>query len=89
MASLPAAPKGVLEPFASLFRRPVWRRAQVLLLGALLSPGRRTVTQALRVVGLGGERHFPSESQHLLSPQQSDRAKPLYSLHLLRILRHR
>lgn len=60
MPSLPAALKGVLEPFASLFRRPVWRRAQVLLLGALLSPGRRTVTQALRVVGLGGERHFPS-----------------------------
>ncbi len=60
MPSLPAALVGVLEPFAPLFRRPVWRRAQVLLVGTLLSPGRRTVTQALRVVGLGGERHFPS-----------------------------
>ena len=60
MPSLPAALEGVLMPFAPLFRRPVWRRAQVLLIGALLSPGRRTVTQALRVVGLGGERRFPS-----------------------------
>jgi hypothetical protein len=60
MPSLPAALEGVLMPFAPLFRRPVWRRAQVLLMGAILSPGRRTVTQALRVVGLGGERHFPS-----------------------------
>ncbi len=60
MHSLPAALEGVLESFAPVFRRPIWRRAQVLLIGALLSPGRRTVTQALRVVGLGGERHFPS-----------------------------
>jgi hypothetical protein len=60
MPSLPAALEGVLLPFAPLFHRPVWRRAQVLLVGALLSPGRRTVTQALRLVGLSGERHFPS-----------------------------
>lgn len=60
MPSLPAALKGVLEPFAPLFRRPIWRRAQILLSGALLSPGRRTVTQALRVMGLAHERHFPS-----------------------------
>jgi hypothetical protein len=60
MHSLPAALEGVLMPFAPVFSRPIWRRAQVLLAGALLSPGRRTVTQALRVVGLQSERHFPS-----------------------------
>ncbi len=60
MHSLPAALEEVLEPFAPVFRRPIWRRVQVLLAGALLSPGRRTVTQALRVVGLARERHFPS-----------------------------
>jgi hypothetical protein len=60
MHSLPAALEGVLEPFAPVFRRPVWRRVQVLLAGAILSPGRRTVTQALRVVGLQSERQFPS-----------------------------
>jgi hypothetical protein len=60
MPSLPAALEGVLVSFAPLFHRPVWRRAQVLIVGALLSPGRRTVAQALRVVGLGGERRFPS-----------------------------
>jgi hypothetical protein len=60
MPSLPAALEGVLASFAPLFRRPTWRRAQVLLLGALLSPGRRTVTQALRVMGLAQERCFPN-----------------------------
>lgn len=60
MPSLPAALEGVLASFAPLFRRPTWRRAQVLLTGALLSPGRRTVTQALRVMGLAHERCFPS-----------------------------
>lgn len=60
MHSLPAALEEVLTPFAPGFRRPIWRRAQVLLAGAILSPGRRTVTQALRIVGLGSERHFPS-----------------------------
>jgi hypothetical protein len=60
MPSLPAALEGVLASFAPLFRRPTWRRAQVLLLGALLSPGRRTVTQALRVMGRAHERHFPN-----------------------------
>jgi hypothetical protein len=60
MPSLPAALEGVLVSFAPLFRRPTWRRAQVLLLGALLSPGRRTVTQALRVMGLAQEPCFPN-----------------------------
>lgn len=51
MPSLPAAFEGLLAPFAPLFRRPTRHRTRVLLLGALLSPGRRTVTQALRVMG--------------------------------------
>lgn len=60
MHSLPTALEGVLMPFAPVFSRPIWRRVRVLLAGAILSPGRRTVAQALRVVGLGDERHFPS-----------------------------
>jgi len=41
-----------------LFSHRVWRHAQVLLLGAILAPGRRTVTSCLRIVGLGGESRF-------------------------------
>lgn len=73
MPTLPAALEGVLVPFAPLFRRSVWVRAQLLLIGALLSPGVRTVTQALRMVGLGAERHFPSYHRVLSRSQWSCR----------------
>jgi hypothetical protein len=58
MPPLPTAIRLVLAPFAPLFSHRVWLYAQVLLLGALLAPGARTVTTALRVMGLGAERHF-------------------------------
>ncbi|HEX2092430.1 MAG TPA: hypothetical protein VHG28_08510, partial [Longimicrobiaceae bacterium] len=60
MDNLPATIGRVLEAFAPVCSPRIWKRAQLLLLGALLSPGRRTVTQALRVMGLAHERHFPS-----------------------------
>jgi hypothetical protein len=41
-----------MAPFQSLFCRPTWRNALVLILGAVLAPGRRTVTAALSVLGL-------------------------------------
>ncbi len=58
MPALPEAIILVLAPFAPLFSPRVWRPAQVLLVGAILAPGARTVTAALRVMGLSGERHF-------------------------------
>ena len=58
MPPLPEAIILVLAPFAPLFSHRVWRHAQVLLLGAMLAPGARTVTAALRVMGLATERHF-------------------------------
>jgi hypothetical protein len=58
MPPLPEAIILVLAPFAPLFSPRVWRHAQVLLLGAMLAPGARTVTAALRVMGLSCERHF-------------------------------
>jgi hypothetical protein len=48
----------VLAPFAPLFSQRVWLHAQRLLLGAMLAPGARTVTAALRVMGLATERRF-------------------------------
>jgi hypothetical protein len=58
MPSLPEAIILVLAPFAPLFSHRVWLHAQVLLLGAMLAPGARTVTAALRVMGLATERRF-------------------------------
>jgi DDE superfamily endonuclease len=65
MPPLPEAIILVLAPFAPLFSPRVWRHAQVLLLGAMLSPGARTVTAALRVMGLSGERHFTNDHRVL------------------------
>lgn len=43
---------------APLFSKPVFQRVKVLLTGAILSPASRTVTNALRVMGLSREKHF-------------------------------
>jgi hypothetical protein len=36
----------------------VWQHVKVLLTGAVLAPGRRTVTAVLAIMGLRAERHF-------------------------------
>ena len=51
MLTLPDAILPVLHPFATLFRSPTWLKAQILLAGAILAPGQRTVAAALRVMG--------------------------------------
>lgn len=58
MPPLPETIILVFAPFAPLFSPRVWRHAQVLLLGAILTSGPRTVTAALRAMGLATERHF-------------------------------
>src|SRR6476659_7184151 len=56
LASVP--PLSVLTPFAVAFTAPTFRHVQVLVSGTLLASGRRTVTAALRAVGLEEERRF-------------------------------
>ncbi len=58
MLTLPFALTSLIVGFAPLFTKPVWKHIQVLLVGAILAPGKRTVTSALRVMGLRRERHF-------------------------------
>jgi DDE superfamily endonuclease len=48
----------LLIPFAPLFSERVWRHAIVLVAGAILAPGRRTVSSALRAMGLDQEKRF-------------------------------
>ena len=47
-----------LVPFAPLFSRRVFRHVQVLVAGAILAPGKRTVASALRAMGLDQEKRF-------------------------------
>src|SRR5215207_11726214 len=58
MRTLPKEMIRVLAPFAPLFSEGVWQHVQLLLAGAILAPGKRTVASALRAVGLEQERHF-------------------------------
>jgi hypothetical protein len=58
MPFLPAEMIVLLAPFVQLFSERVWFHAQVLVVGAILAPGKRTVSSCLRVMGLAWERHF-------------------------------
>jgi hypothetical protein len=58
MRTLPATMMQILPPFAPLFSKRVWQNAQVLLMGAILAPGRRTVNSALRAMGLDQHKRF-------------------------------
>jgi DDE superfamily endonuclease len=48
----------LLQNFAPLFDARVWSYAQLLLVGAILAPGKRTVTSVLRIMGLSSEKRF-------------------------------
>src|SRR5215213_5722631 len=58
MPVLPSRFATVILPFAPLFYPRSWRHAEVLLIGAILAPGTRTVASLLRICGLMRERHF-------------------------------
>ena len=47
-----------MQPFSHVFTTPTWQHVLVLIAGAILSPGRRTVAAALRVIGLDQDPCF-------------------------------
>jgi len=65
MPPLPEAIILVLAPCAPLVSERVWWHAQGLLVGAILSPGPRTVTGALRVMGRARDRHCTNDHRVL------------------------
>jgi len=50
--------EGWLAAFRDCFTAPVWAHVLVLVAGAILAPGKRTVSQALRVMGLASNPGF-------------------------------
>jgi hypothetical protein len=58
MLLLPSDILARLSPFTPLFSRRTWRHVPILLVGALLAPGRRMVSSALRAVGLASVPTF-------------------------------
>ncbi len=83
MCILPREVLAVIVRFAPLFSKSVWAYAQVLLIGAILAPGKRTVTSVLRVMGLSQERQFQNYPRMLSRAVWSSRAASRILLGLL------
>ena len=58
MPTLPEVIVTMLLPFEHLFDPRTWRKAQLLVVGAILSPGKRTVSSALNILGVGQHGDF-------------------------------
>jgi hypothetical protein len=58
MLTLPDEYNTLFEKFQPFFTKRVWKLALVLIVGAILAPGKRTVTAVLRIMGLSQEQHF-------------------------------
>lgn len=83
MRDLPDAIIHVLRHFELAFSERVWEWAKVLLVGAILAPGKRTVTAALRVMGLSSEAQFQNYHRVLNRDKWSSRALSRILLRLL------
>ena len=83
MLILPESIIHVLDCFAPLFSRRIWQWATVLVVGAILAPGQRTVTAALRVMGLSDEVHFQNYHRLLNRAVWSSRQASRILLQLL------
>ena len=66
MEALPREIVRVLRVFEDVFSERVWDWVQVLVVGAILTPGQRTVAAVLRVMGLTEERNY-AMYHHVLS----------------------
>ena len=58
MQTLPVELMSLIVAFAPLFSKPVFEHVKVLLSGAILATGKRTITACLRILGKADESHF-------------------------------
>jgi len=73
MEALPREIVRVLRVFEDVFSERIWDWAQVLVIGAILTPGQRTVAAVLRVMGLGDERQYQNYHRVLNRARWSSR----------------
>jgi hypothetical protein len=76
----------VLRLFEGVFSERVWKWAKVLLIGAILAPGGRTVAAILRVMGLQNDKQFQNYHRVLNRAKWSSRAVSRILLLLIVIL---
>lgn len=70
----------IMIRFQNLFSKPVFAHAKVLVAGAILTPGKRTVTSALRIMGLSQEKNFPKYHRVLSLSKWSTRKAAIFLL---------
>jgi hypothetical protein len=73
MGTLPKEIVRILRVFEDVFSERVWDWVQVLVVGAILTPGQRTVAAVLRVMGLSDERQFQNYHRVLNRAEWSSR----------------
>ena len=83
MLTVPVALTRLIVKFAPVFSKRVWEHVQVLVVGALLAPGKRTVTAVLRVMGRSQEQQFQKYHRVLNRAQWSSLALARVLLALL------
>ena len=66
MRTLPGSIIRLMAPFASKFDKRTWKKGKKLMVGAILSTGKRTVTAALRVMGHADDENY-SKYHHVLN----------------------
>ncbi len=81
---LPARFAATILTFVPVFlQQRTWRHAERLLIGAILAPGKRTVTSLLRIAGLSRERRFTTYHRVLNRAVWDPRAAARLLLRLL------
>jgi len=85
MIKLPSGFQDTISYFSFAFRKDVWPKVVILLTGAIICPGSRTVCNILRSVGLRWEKNFPK--YHRVFSQDKWSAKKLSGVLLGLIIR--
>ncbi len=73
MLTLPKRIIQVLRQFEAVLSEQVWEWAKVLLIGAILAPGERTVAAILRVMGCSDDKQFQNYHRVLNRAKWSSR----------------
>jgi len=82
MLLLPKEFLSLMLLFAPLFSKRIWQRVLELVMGAILAPGKRTVSAILRV-GLHEQPHFQNYYRVLSRAVWSSKASQILLRHLI------
>jgi hypothetical protein len=83
MQTLPKRMIQVVRLCEAVFRERVWEWANVLLIGAILTPGERTVAAIVRLMGCSDEKPFQNDHRVLNRATWSSRERSRLLLALL------